>query len=216
MSRGENMVFCRNCGAPLADQDAQCSQCGTIVGSYYQPVPYAPVQRSSPDDDVGRALGMVAIIIAVIVIVTVILAAVLYVWVMGFGSPVAIEQTPVGSWSSIDTGSTSADLHFGPFTAGIVPTDIMIYVLENGSDIGYLTFTGEPDSATTILNWVDGPAGASAEYTDYNYQGNRINAGDYITLEGLNPDTSYTVEVFHIPSDSVITMAGTSSFTTQP
>ncbi len=210
------MAFCRNCGAQIADESAQCAQCGGVPGQYYQPVPYGPPPRQSPDEDVGKALGIVALIIVIVIIVTVVLAAVLYVMVIDFGDTSSVEYAPVGTWNYIDTTSTTAELQFGTFSNEVAPTDIMIYVREGGTNLGTISFTSDTAPSPASLVWVGGPAGVSAEYHDLNSQGGNINAGDYIVLEGLDPDTNYSVELYHIPSDMIISMMGDYSFTTEP
>ena len=218
MPRGENMAFCGICGAEKADLNAQCNQCGVPppeVGQYYQPMPYMPPPPRSPDEDVGKALGIVALIIVIVVIVTVVLAAVLYVMVIGFGTG-GVVTNPVGTWSNMEAiDSTSARLTFGTFSDNVEPTDIQISVWEGSSGAGILIFS-TPSEQTTELSWFDGPAGASAVYVDYNYAGNSINSGDHIILEGLEPNTTYRVDVYHYLSDSSITMTGIDSFTTDP
>lgn len=217
MPRGKFMAFCRNCGAPLEDENIQCSQCGAVAGQHYQAVPYMPPPVSSPDDDVGKVLGIVALIIMIVIIVTVILAAVLYVMVIGMGGPGVGHSTPVGSWNSmLATSSTSGEITFGSFSGDVATSDIQIFVRQNGTDAGYILWTGDASAITVDMNWVGGPPGMSAEYTDYNMAGGLINQGDYITFNNLDPDTTYTFEVFHIPTDSTITMRGSNSFTTDP
>ncbi len=215
------MAFCGNCGTQLASEGAQCGKCGGINAQYYQPMPYYPPQGPSPDKDVGKALGIVALIVIVIVVIIVILAliAFFYIVVVGFGGTGDMYySTPVGAWNSVDaTSSTTAELHFGTFSTSVAPTDIMVYVREDGTSAGHLVFTGDTIPTPATMNWIDGPSGASAEYMDYNYHGGLINAGDYITLEGLNPDTQYTIELYYIPSDSTIAMTGDgTTFTTEP
>ncbi|MCK5024066.1 MAG: hypothetical protein KAR56_00450 [Thermoplasmata archaeon] len=211
------MAFCRYCGAQKTDENVNCSQCSGDIGQYYQPIPYGPPQRPSPDNDVGKALGIVALIIVIIIIVTVILAAVLYVVVIGFGSASASVSTPVGSWNGMEaTSSTSGELTFGYFSEDVAPTDLQIRVQEGGSDAGYILWTDDASSTTVSMNWVNRPSGASAEYTDFNIAGGNVSPGDKITLYGLEPDTSYSIEVYNLPTDSIIYMGGTDSFITDP
>ncbi len=210
------MAFCRNCGAQIADENANCENCSGAE-AYYQPVPYGPPPRQSPDEDVGKALGIVAIIIAVVIIVTIVLAAVLYVMVIGMGSPGDYVSTPVGAWSIVGaTSSTSGEMTFGTFSDSVPTTSLQIYIQENGTNIGYVLWTGDTSSTTVSMNWVGGPSGAYAEYMDFNIAGGDVNSGDKITLSGLEPDTTYSFQVFHIPTDSTIIMMGTESFTTEP
>ena len=76
------MAFCRNCGAQIADENANCGNCSG-AGAYYQPVPYYGPPPQNPDDEVGKALGIVALIVVIVILVIVVLAAVLYVMVIG-------------------------------------------------------------------------------------------------------------------------------------
>ena len=88
------MAFCGSCGAEKADLNAQCSKCGgPDNGQYFQPMPYMPPPPRSPDEDVGKALGIVAIIIAIVVIVVIVGAAILYVMVIGMGTSGSYEYT---------------------------------------------------------------------------------------------------------------------------
>ena len=157
------MPFCGNCGAQKADINAQCSQCGGDAAQYYQPMPYYPPQRHNPDEDVGKALGIIAIIILVVIIVTVVLAAVLYVMVIGFSTGGFIS-TPVGTWNSMEAiSSTSAVLTFGYFSDDVVPTNLQIIVREEGTSAGNIFWTGDTSSTTVDMNWINGPTGAYAE-----------------------------------------------------
>ena len=209
------MAFCRNCGAQIADESAQCVQCG-VAGQYYQPVTYGPPPGQSPDDEVGKALGIVALIIVIVIIVTIVLAAVLYVMVIDFGGSVRYS-TPVGSWSQMSaTSTTTGEITFGTFSPDVYTKDLRIHVQEDGNSVGYLSWTGDTSSNTVSMNWIGGPSGASAEYIDYNIAGGEVNAGDHIRLDGLEPGTTYSFEVFCIPTDSLVSMIGTESFTTEP
>ncbi len=210
------MAFCRNCGAQIADENAICESCSG-AGAYYQPAPYGPPPVRSPDEEVGKALGIVALIIIIVVVVTVILAAVLYVMVIGMSGPMDFMSTPVGSWNGMEaTSSTTAKLTFGHFSEDVVPTDLQIMVREGGSGAGYILWTGDTSSTTVDMDWVGGPAGAYAEYSDFNPTGGEIDIADFITLSGLEPDTTYSIEVYHLPTDSVVYMGGGSTFTTEP
>ena len=133
------MPFCRNCGAPVEIMNSECARCSSQAGQYYQPVP--PVYPGPPpEDEAGKILGIVALIILIVVVVTIVLAAVLYVMVIGFDGG-NYEYTPVGALAEVAaTSSTSAKLTFGTFSTTVAPMDLRIYVQENGTNIGYLSF----------------------------------------------------------------------------
>lgn len=210
------MPFCRNCGAETQDINSDCDKCNIQAGQYYQPMPYIPPPMPSSDRDVGKVIGIVALVIVIIIIVTVVLAAVLYVMVIGMGD-IDFVSTPVGSWNSVEaTSSTTAKLTFGFFIEEVAPTDLQILIREEGSNIGYILWADDTSSTTVDMNWINGPAGVYAEYSDFIPAGDEINQGDFITLYGLEPDTSYSIEVIYLPTDSIMYMSGTSSFTTQP
>ena len=209
------MPFCRNCGAPVEIMNSECARCSSQAGQYYQPVP--PVYPGPPpEDEAGKILGIVALIILIVVVVTIVLAAVLYVMVIDFDGG-DYEYTPVGAWSDVSaTSPTSAKLTFGTFSNDVAPMDIRIYISENGENIGYLSFITNNNPTPSTMMWVGNPTGASADYFDYNPTGEEINAGDYITFEGLTPDTIYEIEVFYIPTSSTVSMVGASSSFTTP
>ena len=136
-----------------------------------------------------------------------------YMVIFGHYATYHSVSTPVGSWVSIeDTSTTEGKLTFGTFSDSVEPIDIKIFV-SDGSTTYEINFNDALSSQTTDLTV--SPSGIQAEYYDYNYAGNQINSGDYITLTGLTSGTTYTIELFHIPSDAVIFMVGADdSFTT--
>ena len=204
------MPFCRNCGAPIEDINSECARCSGQAGQYYQPVPMGQPPVSRPEDDVVKALGLVALIIVIIVVVVIVLAAVLYIMVIDISGPNV--QTPAGSWSEVSAESnTSARLTFGFFTTDMDPDELVIYISENGTNAGNLVWGDDYYDTPNNMIWSAGPQGTTAQYFDYNPAGERINSGDYITLEGLAPGTTYTIDVFYIPTDSTVSMTGASS-----
>ena len=126
--------------------------------------------------------------------------------------------TPAGQWVSVGAiTSTSAKLTFGMFTEDVPPVDLKFFITANGSAIGDLTIPSNTGAAPQTMTWYSGPPGASATYFDYNPAGGLINSGDFITLTDILPDTAYTIVVFHIPSDSAVSMVGAGgSFSTPP
>lgn len=123
-------------------------------------------------------------------------------------------STPVGSWVNAEaTDSSSGKLTFGMFSDDVSPEDIRIFITE-GSTTYEVNFNGALSDQRTDL--VVSPSGIEVEYFDYNYQGNQINSGDYIELSGLDPGTTYTFEIFHIPTDSTMFMTGNGNLITPP
>jgi FlaG/FlaF family flagellin (archaellin) len=202
------MPFCRNCGAPKPDESAVCEKCHNLPIQYYPPMP-----MPRREDEAGKIVGIIVLIMVVIVAVTVVLAAVLYVMVIGMSSGPLIVP-PVGSWTEVSAQSnTSGQLTYGTFSKSVPPADVQIVVMADGVYAGNIAWGGESEP----LNWVDGPTGAQASYFDNNPEGNEINAGDYILLNGLEPGTGYSFDIYYIPTDSVIAMVGAEpSFTTDP
>ena len=145
------------------------------------------------------------------VAITVVLAAVLYVLVIGLvdGPP---DTPPVGTWTSVDAeSSTEGVLAFGTFSYEVKTIEIKLIVKANGTEVGEVTIPGITGAASQDATWTNGPAGATATYYDYSPESNIINQGDYITLSGLSPGTSYSFEVYHIPSQGICAMTGVNS-----
>ena len=145
------------------------------------------------------------------VAITVVLAAVLYVMVIGIGTPP--ELAGAGSWTEVEAVSeTEGIATFGQFDNAPQPTTIKIFIKANETAVGYITWGSNTDSS--LVNWNDAPNGASVAYNDYNEAGGYINLGDYLEFSGLLPGTTYALEVFNIQSDSIISMVGDSDFVT--
>jgi len=146
------------------------------------------------------------------VAITVVLAAVLYVMVIGFGT--SGGSTPAGSWNSVAAQTTTTvKLVFGSSTKTIAPMDVKFLLKNNaGTVIATFAFTAAPIAAMTNLTsgtWY-------CNYNDMNYQGNAVSAGDYLLIGGLTTKTSYTLQVYHIPTDAIMSMTGTSAAWTTP
>ena len=136
-----------------------------------------------------------------------------YLVIFGYYAGNTYTSTPAGSLVNVEAlSSTSGKFTFGAFTENIEPTDIIIFI-SDGTTTYELNFNGALSSQTTDL--IVSPSGTlQAEYFDYNYAGNQINSGDYITLTGLTSGTTYTIELFHIPSDATIALVGAIALTT--
>jgi len=145
------------------------------------------------------------------VAITVVLAAVLYVMVIGLvdGPP---STPPVCAWSSVGAESSSeAVLEFGTLSYEVKPIEIKLIVKANGTEIGEITIPSNDGAAPQTMTWSNGPAGASATYYDYSPEGLIINQGDYIKLSGLSPQTSYSFEVYHSPTQAICQITGINS-----
>lgn len=150
------------------------------------------------------------------VAITVVLAAVLYVLVIGLvdGPP---DTPPVGAWTSVDAeSSTQGKLAFGTFSYEVKTLEIKLIVKANGTEVGEITIPGNTGASLTDATWTNSPAGATATYYDYSPESNIINQGDYITLSGLSPGTSYSFEVYHIPAQGICAMTGEDSHFNTP
>lgn len=157
-----------------------------------------------------KRAGVSPIIATILMVaITVVLAGVLYVMVIGLQGPSGGGITPGGSWLYMTPQTnTSVKMVFGPFTKTVQPMDIQVF-LENGGNRTTLSFASAPDSAETdmqVAGYHDSTIFAS--YTDSNWQSNTINGGDYIIVSGLTSGKVYTVSVYHIPTDAVISMTG--------
>ncbi|MCK4756921.1 MAG: type IV pilin N-terminal domain-containing protein [Thermoplasmata archaeon] len=144
------------------------------------------------------------------VAITVVLAAVLYVMVIGFGSGGA--STPAGAWKEVGAvDATTAKLEFGAFTTDVQPMDVRFVVTSTtGAGTGTYNFQYAPTADNTTMN------PANAGYFDFNPAGNLINQGDSITIWGLTSGATYTVQVFHIDTESTVSMTGDSGTWSQP
>jgi flagellin-like protein len=143
------------------------------------------------------------------VAITVVLAAVLYVMVIGLGGSGGTEITPGGSWTAMDPqNNNTVKLIFGSFTSTVAPMDLVLY-LRCSNDTTTLSFSGAPTTGTEnmVVSGYNSTT-ITATYTDNAWSSNSVNGGDYITVTGLDPGKSYSVEVFHYPSESIVAMAG--------
>jgi flagellin-like protein len=145
------------------------------------------------------------------VAITVVLAAVLYVMVIGFGGGAA--QAPPGNIYPIEQiTNTSVKIPFGPFEPTPKPMDLRVMLTSEGGAV-QISFSGPLTGDDTDMV-VTGCTNAT--YHDFNYNGQQVNNGDYIIIEGLEPYTTYTISVYHFPSDSLCPLTGHTSFTTMP
>ena len=152
---------------------------------------------------------IIAIVVVAIVVITIIVAAVLYVMVIGFGSGGSGYTTPAGSWSSSDaTSYDSGQLRFGMFSSDVAPMDLRIFMYENGTQLTTLSWYSNTGYAPTTMNENPNIIGLDVEYYDLNAAGGLINSGDYIDFDGLKSGSTYTFTVFHIPTDSQVSMTG--------
>jgi flagellin-like protein len=144
------------------------------------------------------------------VAITVVLAAVLYVMVIQMGNKPPTPP-PAGSLQFDVQSSTGVTITFGAFSPIPKPMDVKIMITNNSdaTDIVDLTFSGAPDASTVDMLATNG---AAATYTDMNYNGNTINAGDFISVCNLGPHTSYTVKIYDYTKDSLCTLVGDDTF----
>ena len=164
------------------------------------------VYKKRDEDAVSPVIATI-----LMVAITVVLAAVLYVMVIGFGE--GGDSTPAGQWKEVKaTSNTEGKLTFGQFTTTVQPMDIKLFISENGTAIGEITWSSNTD--VTAITWT---GGATVAYFDYAAAEGEVNSGDYVTLSALNPDSIYVIEVFHIDTGATISMTGDSgTFSTPP
>ena len=189
---------------------------GQVTFQQYQPEQGQQYYQQQPPPEPEKSnAGLVIAIVAVVIAVVVVLAVVLYVMVIGIGG--GSPSTPAGSWNSLSPESqTTAKAVFGAFTVDVAPLDLRIFVNVNGVSAGSITIPSNTGAAPQTCNWVGRPAGAGCTYFDYNPAGGTVNSGDYLSFTGLQPGTVYTLVVFHIPSESTVSMTGASGQFTTP
>jgi flagellin-like protein len=172
------------------------------------------VYKKREEDAVSPVIATI-----LMVAITVVLAAVLYVMVIGMGGG-AGESAPVGTMSNMQaTSRWNATLTFGQFAPIPAPMDIRVRLTDGTTgDIITLSFPNQPTADQTTLTatgLVDPAWGtASAVYTDLNYAGNAVNSGDAIKVIGLTPGRTYTISIYHVPTDSLCSMTGSLTFQT--
>ncbi len=144
------------------------------------------------------------------VAITVVLAAVLYVMVIGLVDDDR-GRTPAGALSVDVRGATEVLITFGLFDPAPEPLDIKVRITNNSdlADVIEFSFGGVPGAETVDMV---ATGGASATYTDMNYNGNEVNSGDYIVAHGLNPHTSYKIDIYFSPTQSLCQIAGNTDF----
>ena len=157
--------------------------------------------------------GVSPIIATILMVaVTIVLAGVLYVMIIGMGGGSNADLAPLGSWHDVDAvNTTSAKLVFGPFSGEVNPIDLKIILYEEDVDeITSVTIqvplTGQYDNPCSISGHNESQI--TATYNDYSYSTNQVNGGDFIIIEGLTSGKHYTIEVFHFPSQSILSMTG--------
>ena len=165
------------------------------------------VYKKRDEDAVSPVIATI-----LMVAITVVLAAVLYVMVIGM-SEGGGDTAPVGAMASMTADSpTSATLTFSSFAPVPAPMDLKIILTPStGNAIDY-TFKTAPDSGNVTMTASSG----AGFYMDLNSGGNAVNSGDYMKIYGIDSGVTYTISIFHYPSDSVCSMTGTTSFQTPP
>ena len=163
------------------------------------------VYKKRDEDAVSPVIATI-----LMVAITVVLAAVLYVMVIGM-SEGSGDSAPVGAMASMTADSTtSATLTFSTFAPVPAPMDVKIILTPNTGTPVELSFPTAPTNGSFEMTYT----GGDAVYYDMNFGGNAINSGDRITVDGLTPATSYTISIYHYPSDSVCSMTGDTTFQT--
>jgi len=164
----------------------------------------------------GNNEGVSAIIATILMVaVTVVLAGILYVMIIGIGGGNNENLAPLGSWNDVDAiNNSSAKLVFGSFSAEVKPIDLKIYLYEEGNTNAtevtiQVPLIGQQDNPCKIIGY--NSTEITATYTDYAFSTNNVNAGDFIEIYGLVPGKYYNIEVYHAPSQSIISMTGDAS-----
>ena len=158
----------------------------------------------------GKDKGVSTIIATILMVaITVVLAGVLYVMIIGLGGGSGDDLTPLGSWQEVDvTSNTSAKLVFGSLSKTVEHIDIKVF-LDHEGNLTEITLNVPVDAEETdCVIAGHGLTTITATFTDYDWEKNLMNGGDYITLHGLTPGEYYVVEVLHVPTSSIIYMTG--------
>ena len=167
------------------------------------------VYKKRDEDAVSPVIATI-----LMVAITVVLAAVLYVMVIGM-SEGSGDTAPVGAMASMTaTSNSTATLTFRTFSPVPPPMDnkVVLTPSDGGTTYEY-SFPNAPTAADTTMT---ATAGTTGVYTDQNYGGNAISSGDYLKVTGLTSGITYTISIFHFPSDSVCSMTGDVTFQTPP
>lgn len=114
--------------------------------------------------------------------------------------------------------STSVKIIFMEIIAGRVssynppPCDIKLIITNtsNNSDVVEIFLQSPPHASTVTMN---ATGGASAEYTDMNFQENEVNKNDFIVVSNLGQHTTYSVVIYEYAWDSSLRMDGPTTFT---
>lgn len=161
----------------------------------------------------GNNEGVSAIIATILMVaVTVVLAGVLYVMIIGIGGGSNEDLAPLGSWQDVDAvNTTAAKLVFGSFSSEMNPIDLKLYIYEEGTNETTtlridVPLTGQYDNTCIIAGY--NKTVITATYSDYSYTTNTINGGDFIEIDGLSSGKHYRIEVYHAPSQSILSMTG--------
>ena len=157
-------------------------------------------------DEESPGLRKLWIVIAVIAVIVVILAT---LYVMVLPPPHVNHHDIAGSILEFEADSpTEAHIIFGAFTEDVRTSDLKIFFHVNGTYIGvYLAWTDDgsvkwfQDTSLETVN-------ITANYVDNNEESPYLMSGESLELGCLEPGIAYSVEVFHQPTMSTISMAG--------
>ncbi|MDO9537356.1 MAG: type IV pilin N-terminal domain-containing protein [Thermoplasmata archaeon] len=170
------------------------------------------VYKKREEDAVSPVIATI-----LMVAITVVLAAVLYVMVIGMSGGTT-DTAPAGAVTFDPISGTSEKITFGTFSPVPAPMNIKVIITNNsaGGGVIELVFPTAPSASPFDMGATGGTgtSGLAATYTDTNFAGNAVNAGDFITVTGIGEHTSYTVTIYHYGSDSLCSMVGSTSFST--
>jgi hypothetical protein len=114
--------------------------------------------------------------------------------------------------------STSVKIIFIEIIAGRLssynppPSDIKLIITNtsNQSDVVEIYLQNPPDASTVRMS---ATGGASAEYTDMNFQENEVNKNDFIVVSNLGQHTTYSVIIYEYSWDSSLRLDEPTTFT---
>lgn len=179
------MVDCRNCGKSLEGAANFCPYCRTPTRMPYQPMPaYAPPRRDK------NVFVIVIVVVVVFFVLQFVLAGVLYIMVMGFGTPAVTTVT-------LTAGSPSADRIDFTVTAvssEIYLTSVWINIRSDQTNGGMTAGYGFPEGSNIAKTGID------SLWLSYNDRdGDRmLSIGDTVTMSsmlGPLPSGTYTVDL---------------------
>jgi hypothetical protein len=169
---------------------------------YYPPPYYYPYQPPKNDD--GKIIAIVLAVVLIFTVLPTVMSAVFFFLVAPSGPNIPYGPytgAPNGSFATINPDNkTSATATFDRFYEDPPPTRMEV-ILENESGFsGRYAFTSDDDGP---LTHIEGDYMGRITYEDID-DDRDLNIGDYLILDGLSPDTNYTLTLIWIETGETI------------